>query len=47
MNGLLPLHVEDLSFVAGGRLIIDRVSLEIEAGPSSIILGANGAGRAC
>ena len=45
MNGLLPLHIEGLSFAAGGRLIIDRVSLEIEAGPSSIILGANGAGK--
>jgi tungstate transport system ATP-binding protein len=45
VNGLLPLHIEDLSFAAGGRSIIDRVSLEVEAGPSSIILGANGAGK--
>lgn len=45
MNGLLPLHVENLSFIAGGRVIIDGVSLAIEAGPSSIILGANGAGK--
>ena len=45
MNALLPLQVESLTFVAGGRPIIDRVSLEIGAGPSSIILGANGAGK--
>jgi tungstate transport system ATP-binding protein len=42
---ILPLRVEDLSFAAGGRAIIDRVSLDIEAGPSTIILGANGAGK--
>ena len=42
---ILPLRVEDLSFVAGARFIIDRISLDIEAGPSTIILGANGAGK--
>jgi tungstate transport system ATP-binding protein len=42
---ILPLRIEDLSFVAGGRTIIDRVSAEIQAGPSTIILGANGAGK--
>ena len=42
---ILPLALEDLSFIAGGRTIIERVSLEIEAGPSTIILGANGAGK--
>ena len=35
----------EVSFAAGGRTIIDRVSLGIEAGPSTIILGANGAGK--
>jgi tungstate transport system ATP-binding protein len=35
----------EVSFAAGGRTIIDRVSLAIEAGPSTIILGANGAGK--
>jgi tungstate transport system ATP-binding protein len=35
----------EVSFAAGGRTIIDRVSLDIEAGPSTIILGANGAGK--
>jgi len=42
---ILPLALKDLSFAAGGRTIIDRVSLEIAAGPSTIILGANGAGK--
>jgi tungstate transport system ATP-binding protein len=45
-NGaILPLHLDDVSFVVGGRAVIDRVSLEIGAGPSTIILGANGAGK--
>jgi tungstate transport system ATP-binding protein len=35
----------EVSFAAGGRTIIDRVSLDIDAGPSTIILGANGAGK--
>jgi tungstate transport system ATP-binding protein len=45
-NGaILPLRLRDVSFAAGGRTIIEGVSLEIEAGPSTIILGANGAGK--
>ena len=45
-NGaILPLRLRDVSFAAGGRAIIDGISLEIEAGPSTIILGANGAGK--
>jgi tungstate transport system ATP-binding protein len=45
-NGaILPLHLADVSFAAGGRDIIDRISLEIQSGPSTIILGANGAGK--
>jgi tungstate transport system ATP-binding protein len=42
---ILPLRIEELTFVAGDRTLIDRVSLDIEAGPSTIILGANGAGK--
>ena len=42
---ILPLRLEEVSFAANGRTIIDRVSIEIEKGPSSIILGANGAGK--
>jgi len=45
-NGsLLPLRLHEVSFAAGGRTIIDRISIEIEAGPSTVILGANGAGK--
>jgi len=42
---ILPLALEDMSFAAGGRTIIEPLSLAIEAGPSTIILGANGAGK--
>ena len=38
---MLPLALEDVSFLH----IIKPLSLEIEAGPSTIILGANGAGK--
>jgi len=45
-NGaILPLRLDDVSFAAGGRTIIEGLSAEIEAGPSTIILGANGAGK--
>jgi len=42
---LLPLLLEDVSFVAGGRAIIDRVSCEFTPGPRTVILGANGSGK--
>ncbi len=45
MNGILPLQLEEVSYVAGGRTLIDRVSLTLEAGASTIVLGANGAGK--
>jgi tungstate transport system ATP-binding protein len=38
---ILPLRLEKVSFLH----IIEPLSLEIEAGPSTIILGANGAGK--
>jgi tungstate transport system ATP-binding protein len=45
-NGaILPLRLDEVSFAAGGRTIIEAISLEIAAGPSTIILGANGAGK--
>jgi tungstate transport system ATP-binding protein len=44
-SGILPLALRDLRFAAGGRGIIDGISAEIMAGPATIILGANGAGK--
>lgn len=42
---ILPLALDGLSFTASGRRIIEPLSCTIEAGPSTIILGANGAGK--
>ncbi len=42
---MLPLVLEDVSFMVSGRTLIDRVSVEIGAGPRTIILGPNGAGK--
>ena len=42
---MLPLKLEDVCFTAGGRAIIDRVSFELAAGPRTVILGSNGAGK--
>jgi tungstate transport system ATP-binding protein len=44
-GSILPLALRDARFAAGGREIIDGVSVTIEAGPATIILGANGAGK--
>ena len=42
---ILPLSLTEVSYASGGQPIIAGVSLAIEAGPSTIILGANGAGK--
>jgi len=42
---VLPLVLEDMSFAVNGRTIIDRISVEIVAGPRTVILGPNGAGK--
>jgi len=44
-GSILPLALRNVRFAAGGRSIIDGISATIEAGPASIILGANGAGK--
>lgn len=42
---MLPLALDDVSFAAGGRTILDRVCLRLEAGTRTVILGPNGAGK--
>ena len=42
---ILPLELDNVVYAAGGRAIIDGITLEIGAGPSTVILGANGAGK--
>jgi tungstate transport system ATP-binding protein len=42
---MLPLVLDQVSFAAGGKTIIDRVSMELSEGPRTVILGANGAGK--
>src|SRR3954463_11941268 len=42
---ILPLVLEDVAYAPRGQPLVTGVSLAIEAGPSTIILGANGAGK--
>ena len=42
---ILPLKLEGVSYSAGARALVQPLSLWLEAGPSTIILGANGAGK--
>jgi len=44
-TSLLPLRLVDVSFDAGTKRIVDRVSLVLEPGPRTMILGPNGAGK--
>jgi len=41
----LPIVLEDVSVVAGGVTIVDRISLELAAGSPTVLIGPNGAGR--
>jgi tungstate transport system ATP-binding protein len=45
VNGILPLRLDDLSYAVGGRTLIEPLNLTLEAGSSTIVLGANGAGK--
>jgi len=45
VNGILPLRLDGLSYAVGGRTLIEPLNLTLEAGSSTIVLGANGAGK--
>jgi tungstate transport system ATP-binding protein len=42
---ILPLRLERVGYAAGGKALIEEVSLEIGAGPLTVLLGPNGAGK--
>jgi tungstate transport system ATP-binding protein len=42
---ILPLMVHELCYEIGGKRLLDNVSFRIEAGPRTVVLGANGAGK--
>jgi tungstate transport system ATP-binding protein len=42
---MLPLNLDRVSYTAHGKTIIDAVSVELAAGPRTVILGPNGAGK--
>lgn len=41
----LPLRLENVSYEAGGKRLIDDVSLSLFVGPRTVVLGPNGAGK--
>jgi tungstate transport system ATP-binding protein len=42
---MLPLLLDQVTYTVDGRTLIDRISMEIGAGPRTVILGPNGAGK--
>lgn len=43
--GILPLRVTGVSFEVAGHCLLDDVCFQLERGPLTVILGANGAGK--
>lgn len=44
-TSILPLHLDNLGFVAGGRRLLDSVALTLDRGGLVAIIGPNGAGK--
>ena len=44
-DGIWPVELEGVSFEAGGKRLVDGVSLALRPGPVTAIMGPNGAGK--
>ena len=42
---ILPLRLEDVGYAAAGEKLVEGVTIELAAGPRTVILGPNGAGK--
>lgn len=42
---LLPLRLTDVTYDAGGKRILDGVTLTLDKGPRTVVLGPNGSGK--
>ena len=42
---ILPGGLEDVSYAVGGQTLVEGITLTLEKGPLTVILGANGAGK--
>lgn len=42
---IFPLHLRDVCYEAGGKRLLESVTLAIDRGPRTVILGPNGAGK--
>jgi len=42
---ILPLRFEEVSFEAGGRVLLDEIDFRLEHGAPVVVLGPNGAGK--
>lgn len=44
-GGIWPVAFDDVRFTAGGKTLIDGLSLELAPGTRSVVMGPNGAGK--
>ena len=44
-GSILPLELDSLVYEVGGRSLVRKLSVRLEAGPRTVIMGPNGAGK--